>query len=438
MDGKSAVPYPLTVIYIDYIDFMATKDLMTREEVLARLNIKPATLYSYVSRGLIGTAPHDDGRRSLYMRADVERVGSRKRGRMPKAASAGSTMRWGEPVLVSAITHITPQGPQYRNRSAIEMAKAGSSFESVSQLLMTGVWQDGVTAWGTLDTPHVVLPLFDAYAGKLEGGDIANLLGMVPLALGMQGRGAAEISDGSAVQVARLIMQTMAGCLGFLSNRRAFVMRERGEGLAAYLLRAAGGTCTPDAVFAINGALIVLADNELAPATFAARVAASTNADLYNCIAAAISSHVGFSTGTATEKVETLLLHDLPRSDPAARLQLVREVGASLFGFNHPLYPDGDARANLVLEQVRALENWTPDTEPTLEFLALAEERLSMHPGVAVALVVLARSLGLPDGTATAIWIISRTAGWVAHVLEQRSQAFLLRPRAKYIAGLRV
>jgi citrate synthase len=417
---------------------MTTRDLMTREEVLARLNIKPATLYSYVSRGLIGTAPHDDGRRSLYVRTDVERVGSRKRGRMPKAASAESTMRWGEPVLASAITHITPEGPLYRNRSAVDMAKAGSSFESVSQLLMTGVWQDGVTSWGALDTPQTVLPLFDAYAGKLDGDDIANLLGMVPLALGMQGRGAAEISDGSAVQAARVIMQTMAGCLGFLSNERAFVMRERGESLAAYLLRAAGGNCTPDAIFAVNGALTVLADNELAPATFAARVAASTNADLYNCVAAAIGSHVGFSTGTATEKVEILLLRDISNPDTAPRLQMVREFGASLFGFNHPLYPEGDVRANLILEQVRALQHATPDTTPTLEFLALADDKLSMRPGVAIALVVLARALGLPDGTATAIWIISRTAGWVAHVLEQRAQAFLLRPRAKYIAGLRM
>jgi citrate synthase len=417
---------------------MATTDLMTREEVLARLRIKPATLYSYVSRGLIGTAPHDDGRRSLYVRADVERVGSRKRGRISKAASAESTMRWGEPVLASAITHITSQGPLYCNRSTVEMAKAGSSFESVSQLLMTGVWQDAVAAWSVLDTPQGVLPLFDAYAGTIEGSDIANLLGMVPLALGMQGRGAAEISDGSAVQAARLTMQTMAGCLGFLSNARAFAMRERGESLAAFLLRAAGGNCTPDAVLAVNSALIVLADNELAPATFSARVAASTNADLYNCIAAAIGSHVGFSTGTATEKVESLLPRNISNAATGPRLQMVREVGASLFGFNHPLYPEGDARAHLILEQVRLLKHATSDTIATLDFLALAEEKLSMRPGVAIALVVLARALGLPDGTATATWIISRTAGWVAHVLEQRAQAFLLRPRAKYTAALRM
>jgi citrate synthase len=415
-----------------------TRDLMTREEVLARLNIKPATLYSYVSRGLIGTAPHDDGRRSLYLRADVERVGSRKRGRISRAASAESTMRWGEPVLASAITHVTPEGPLYRNRSAVEMARSGASFESVSQLLMTGVWQDGVNAWGVMDTPASVMPLLDAYAHKLGRGDIANLLGMVPFALGMQGRGAAEISDGGAVQAARLVMQTMGGCLGFLSKEQSFLFRERGESLAMYVLRAAGGACTPDAAFALNGALIALADNELAPATFAARVAASTNADLYTCIAAAIGSHVGFSTGTVTETVETLLLGNATNPDPARRMQVVREVGVSLLGFNHPLYPGGDARAALILEQTRALENSTPETKPTLDFLALVEDKLGMHPGVAVALVVLCRALGLPDGTATAAWIISRTAGWVAHVLEQRSQAFLLRPRARYIAAVRM
>jgi len=415
-----------------------TRDLMTREEVLARLNIKSATLYSYVSRGLIGTAPHDDGRRSLYMRADVERVGSRKRGRISRAASAESTMRWGEPVLASSIPPIPPPGPPSRNRAAVEMAKSGASFESVAQLLMTGVWQDGINAWGVMDTPQAVLPLLDAYTSNLVRGDIANLLGMVPFALGMQGRGTAEISDGSAVQAARLIMQTMTGCLGFLSTKRSFQFRERGESLAAYLLRASGAACTPEAAFALNGALTVLADNELAPATFAARIAASTNADLYTCIAAAIGSHVGFSTGTATETVETLLLGNVGNLDPASRMQRVREVGVSLMGFNHPLYPEGDARAALILEQTRALESSTPETKPTLDFLARVEDELGMHPGVAVALVVLCRALGLPDGAATATWIISRTAGWVAHVLEQRSQAFLLRPRARYIAPVRM
>jgi citrate synthase len=115
------------------------------------------------------------------------------------------------------------------------------------------------------------------------------------------------------------------------------------------------------------------------------------------------------------------------------RLDLVREYGASLFGFNHPLYPSKDPRAELILNLIRELETPAATTPKMLEFLTLAEEQLKAHPSVAVALVALTRALSLPDGTATAIWIVSRTAGWVAHILEQRTQAFLLRPRAKYI-----
>jgi citrate synthase len=412
---------------------MTQKDLMNREEVLAKLNIKAGTLYAYVSRGLIKTAPHDDGRKSLYLRSDVERVGSRKRGREPRSAAAEATMRWGEPVLCSAITQITPNGPLYRNRSAVELATSGASFESVALLLMTGIWQDNIGTWPAIATPPDVMRLLDAYAHNVTKTDIGNILGMVSMALGMHGRGAAEIADASAVPAARLVIQSMAGCIGFLGPQRKFMERNAGESLAAFIIRAAGGKSSPEALRAMNGALTVLADNELAPATFAARVAASTNTDIFNCVATAIGSHVGFSTGTSTEKIETLLLPEKASGDVANRLDLVREYGASLFGFNHPLYPQGDARAGLILQLVRELKKPTPRIRATLDFLTLAEDRLAAQPSVAIALVTLSRALSLPDGTATAIWIVGRTAGWVAHALEQRTQAFLLRPRAKYI-----
>jgi citrate synthase len=413
---------------------MPQKDLMSREEVLGTLNIKAGTLYAYVSRGLIKSVPHEDGRKSMYLRSDVERVGSRTRGRAPRSAAAESSMRWGEPVLCSAITRISADGPLYRNRSAVELAQSGASFESIAQLLMTGVWQDRIAAWPASPMPDDVMPFLNTYARKIGGTDMGNLLGMTALALGMQGRGNAEISNGTAVQDARLLIQAMAGCIGFLGPKRKFAVRNAGESLAAFILRAAGGQGSPAALRALNGAMTVLADNELAPATFAARVAASTNADVFNCVACAIGSHVGFSTGTATEKIETLLLPGNAAAGSAGqRLDLVREYGASLFGFNHPLYPEKDARADLILDLVRQLDAPAAATPETLAFLQLAEESLAAHPSVAIALVVLTRALALPDGSATAIWIVSRTAGWVAHVLEQRTQAFLLRPRAKYI-----
>jgi citrate synthase len=261
---------------------------------------------------------------------------------------------------------------------------------------------------------------------------------MVPFALAMQGRGTREIADGGAVQAARLMVQSMAGCVGFLGPARVFCPRAGGESIAGQILRAAGAVVMPETLRALSTALVVLADNELAPATFSARVAASTNADIFSCVAAAIGSHIGFSTGTGTEKVETLLLCE-PLSALDSRADRVREYGASLFGFNHPLYSGGDPRADLMLQaaaDIAAHRDSAPaarqGTRLTLAFLDRMRDELDAHPGVALGLVTLARALGLPDGSATAIWIVSRTAGWVAHVMEQRTQAFLLRPRAKY------
>lgn len=416
-------------------------DLMTREEVLALLEIKPATLYAYVSRGLIRARPHEDGRKSLYLRRDVERLGTRKRGRAPTGSVAESTLRFGDPVLHTAITQITPHGPRYRNRMATDLASAGASFESVVHLLMTGIWQDSIAVWPQVDTPPDVLRFLSTYDSEVASSDIGNLLGMVPFALAMHGRGPREIADGSAVQAARLMLHCMAGCVGFLGPKREYVARADEETVAAQILRAAGGEVTPENVRAVNAALVLTADNELAPATFAARVAASTNADLFSCVAAAIGSHIGFSTGTSTQKIETLLLCE-PLDALDSRKDRVREYGASLFAFNHPLYPGGDARADLMLQlaaqacEVKGTDaKRAEDTRLTLDFLARMREELSAHPGLAMGIVVLARALGLPDGTATAIWIVGRSAGWVAHVMEQRTQAFMLRPRAKYGFG---
>jgi citrate synthase len=405
-------------------------NLLTREEAMERMDVKSSTLYAYVSRGLIRTVPHEDGRRSLYSQADVENMARRKRGRPSREDETASTLRWGEPVLFSTVTRITPEGPCYRNRLAVDLANADAPFETIVQFLMTGMWQDAIAPWPEAGMPKDVLAFLGGQAA-LESEDIGNLMGMLVFALGMRGRGASEIADGQATQATRLILLGMAGCIGFLGPQRAFVMREPGECVAAYIIRAAGGFVTPEAVRVMNCALVMLADNELAPGTFACRVAASTNADLYNCVAAAIGSHIGPSTGTATRKIESMLLVE-PMDDIPVRLALVRDFGVNVFGFNHPLYPGGDPRANLILARMRKLPALTASTLATFELLEQARMQHNAHPGVALALVALSRALGLPDGTATALWILSRAAGWVAHALEQRTQAFLMRPRARH------
>lgn len=410
---------------------MAQKDYLTLDEALARLKVKPGTIYSYVSRGLVRRLPQSDPRKSHYAREDVDRLASRKRGRVGGAAAAESSMRWGEPVIQSGITYISLSGPIYRNRSAIDLANSGTSFESVAMLLYTGLWQDDAIAWPMVPTPRDLAPLLASRNGPVGPEDIGNLLAMATLALGMKGRGAVEMNEGNSIAAARMIVQTMVGCIGLLMPSRVFVERKAGETLAAYVLRAASVKDTPNARRAINAALIVLADHELAAATFTARVAASTNATLFNCVAAAISSHVGFTVGTATNSIETQLLGDLKSKKLVEALDLIRDYGANRFGFNHPLYAEGDPRAELILETAKKLVSPRSSLANIFPFLDTVRKSGS-KPGVALALAVLTKALGMPPGSATVLWIVARSIGWVAHALEQRSQAFMMRPRARY------
>src|SRR3954452_23743551 len=102
-------------------------DCMTRAEALNGLRVKPETLYSYVSRGLIRRVAHTDGR-SLYAREDVERVRARSFARSGHGPVAASAVHWGEPILATQITEITSAGPRYRGELATGLALSGRGF----------------------------------------------------------------------------------------------------------------------------------------------------------------------------------------------------------------------------------------------------------------------------------------------------------------------
>jgi citrate synthase len=113
-------------------------DYLSREEALHALGVKAATLYTYVSRGLIKSIPDSASRTSRFARADIERLIARSQAHAGVLARAETAMRWGEPIISTQITEITPEGPRYRGRSAIDLARAGTSFEAVANFLWTG------------------------------------------------------------------------------------------------------------------------------------------------------------------------------------------------------------------------------------------------------------------------------------------------------------
>ena len=120
---------------------------MGRDQALSRLGIKRSTLYTYVSRGWIKSVPSETSRSHLFSREDVERIRGRGLAHAGDIAPSETTMRWGPPVIPTRITQITPEGPRYRGRDVLELARAGYSFEAVAQLLWSGTWEDGKLAW---------------------------------------------------------------------------------------------------------------------------------------------------------------------------------------------------------------------------------------------------------------------------------------------------
>src|SRR3954470_20524607 len=98
-----------------------------------RLGVQQRTLYAYVSRGQVRSVPGETGRPRLYALADLERLRVRRDARAGHGAVAAGALRWGAPGLHSAVTAITPRGPAYRGRLAVDLAAAGVTFEAAAE-----------------------------------------------------------------------------------------------------------------------------------------------------------------------------------------------------------------------------------------------------------------------------------------------------------------
>ncbi|MCG6875472.1 MAG: citrate synthase [Betaproteobacteria bacterium] len=409
-------------------------DYLSRSEALRILRVKPQTLYCYVSRGFIRRVPQPVGRSSYYLREDVEKMRMRSTARAGHGPAAASAMRWGAPAIVTSVTEITDSGPRYRERLAVDLARANHAFENVAEYLWTGTLLDEPLAWRAepgADVPHSLLV---AQARIGPGMPILQRLAATVLAMGaLEGNlGDRLRSGGTPVTSARRLIRAMTGTFGCLGPLGTHVPIEDGEPIVGGLARALGVAADNSRLRALNAMLVLIADHELNPATFAARVAASGGADLHACISAALNVHTGRLIGGVPESVERLFA-------PGAGAKVVvgtarKSIGAAerLPGFNHPLYPRGDPRAEMMIELARGFGRTQP-ARGMLEAMDRLKLELAQSPSIEAGLVTLCRAIGAPAGTASGLFAFGRVAGWVAHILEQRLQGFMIRPRAKFV-----
>lgn len=405
---------------------------LTAKEVIGILDIKPQTLYAYVSRGWVRTIGQQGTRVKLYVREDVEKLLARSQARAGHGPNAAAALRWGEPVINSAITELTPLGPRYRGILATELARMECAFEATADLLWSGLWNEKTAFWPSnrpgLEFVRLARPYFQKKSVDLIQGRLAILVQF----LSEIQEGNPELALGSMLAAGRQIIHVVAGAFGMLCGK-PLVLANSDEAVADLLMRAMDLSAEDRIRCGLNVALTLAADHELAVPTFTARVAASTGANLNACVMTGLVTFDGPLTGNRGNGIEELVLICKTKADLKESVLRAHKQGRQLGGFNHPMYPAGDVRAQVLIEYARSLPAIPANAHALLETLEEVARDYHLMPSFPAGLVALQLALGLPARCGSTLFFLGRIAGLVAHVQEQRMAAFLIRPRARYV-----
>jgi citrate synthase len=354
------------------------------------LGVSKPTLYAYVSRGLLPRRTADDGRTSLYVRDDVERLRERSR-RYPADRPATIDVE-----IESAITRISDDGVTYRGHDVATLAtRAG--FEQVAELLWTGALPDSAPSWPIDRRALERCRRVAEAAGPMDASPL------LALAAGVLSTEPVERS----ADAARRLLAIVPDLLG--ARRRS--------GTVASRLASAWHRRPPDAlVAAIDRALVLLADHELATSTLGVRVAASVRADAGAALAAGLHVVRGPLHGEASRAAATLL-RTATGDVAAVAVRAATSERRRLPGFGHAVYRSQDPRVAPLLDAVRALPDPHGQIGVVDAVLAEAGRTGAGLPNVDLALAALLVVGGLPlDAPVLAI---ARIAGWAAHHAEE-------------------
>jgi citrate synthase len=372
---------------------------LSLDDVIRRLDVRPQTVYAYVSRGRIGvSADPSDSRRSLYRAEDVDRLLQRKATGRTRETLAATTLFGAEPSIPTSISTFAGGRPFYRGVDAVALS-ATATLEEAARLL-----------WDAADTP--------AFGAEIDGGTalmpgrqraFVELASLTARGLSTRGR------------LTRVLVEESAGLVGRLAT--AF-----GASYDAALPlheRLARGWGQPRAVATLlRKTLVLLADHEVTSSALSSRITASTGASLPACLLSGLTTFSGPLHGDASGRVRALF--DEVERDGADRVvDRYLSAGLPIPGFGHAIYPDGDPRAAALMADFKAPAAFARLIERVVALTGLA-------PTIDVALASLAARYRLPTDAAFALFATARSVGLLAHSMEQLAVPSVIRPRGRY------
>lgn len=394
---------------------------LSTKEAAELLGVKPETVYAYVSRGLLSSRRTPGGRGSTFDAEEVEALARRHRRETPGASGATPELS-----VRTRITLIEKDRYYYRGVDATELA-AHHSYEEIAEWLWTGQPHPGASFSAPQKAASVARRVVRALP---EHTGPADRLRVAAIAAAAADPLRFDLSEEAVLGTARNLVPTLVAALPTPGAQR----EEDGPLARRLWSRLSGRKPDEASLRVLDTALGLLADHDLAASTLAVRVAASARAHAYAAVSAGLGVLEGPLHGAASGLAHRMLLDVLDEGDAAPVIAEELRAGRRIPGLGHRLYTGEDPRARALF----ALLEQIPRAEPALlaarDIVATTARHTPLHANVDLALAVFTASSGMDASAGETIFAVARTAGWIAHALEEYGERPLrMRPSGVYV-----